>query len=283
MKRIILLVTLAVACVCGVSAKYLEKGMTQYSYVKNSRFGEPVSEFSTRLVWEDDTIVGGETYYKVVYYEDFKRLGDNLEEKSAPKLMALMREDDGKIYCIKDMANGATTGYVIYDFDIQPGEEVSFCDAGWLFRPAEYMNDFFKTAELVAERKVKSAGKELDAVEIQETYWATFQPEKRKNPYTYIWIKGAGFMYGDLLTNEFIYGTADPDVVVDHSIKVLYAADGSVICDYGDIELVEETAGVSQVDVETVGDGVKYNIDGTVHQQGQKGMYILNGQKYMER
>ena len=44
------------------------------------------------------------------------------------------------------------------------------------------------------------------------------------------------------------------------------------------------TAGIGNINAEvSTGDNVKYHIDGTLFREGDKGIYIMNGKKYIAR
>lgn len=87
------------------------------------------------------------------------------------------------------------------------------------------------------------------------------------------WIWGLGGMHG--FTNQ-LYSLCDD---YETTLKRVITSCSGIVYDANQAGI----GGINADDSEGIGNNVKYHIDGTLFREGDKGIYIMNGKKYIAR
>ncbi len=220
---------------------------------------------TTILKAEGDTIVGGETYKKI--YERTYRHSPRilLKNGNRPSLFTLVREDDGKIYFIEN--EGDTEGKLIFDFNLEEGEEVE----AWTFRSLD---------ETLPSDKYRMVGLEKTTFLSSGITYPAIRVAKYDIPsgmfvYDEYWVYGIGKPIGCMFGWDFSFGGSTP-------AKTIYSADGEIIYFTEDVINDERFngTGVEGVNVADTQEET-YGVNGLRLRENSKGIHVSRGKKIM--
>lgn len=208
----------------------------------------------------------------------------SIDDKGPYKDRCFMRVENNKVYKrpINDNLELPGWNFPVYDFDVQSSEIIKVCSEIYKAVPsyAVFLRCTGREEVSVAERQyekihviynLKIDAAETDISEVENDanfdYYYSFSH----------WINGIGDSVSLLDTPNEKY----QQFWGQHTL-VQVENNGEIYYDSGEIEKPTE-GGVESVDAESSaqGDGVKYRIDGTRYVDGEKGIYIQNGKKYV--
>lgn len=189
-------------------------------------------------------------------------------------LYAYVRSEDGKVYARS--INNDPREFLMYDFNLQPGDLVSVYLCLGIDSPYKNLDKIHPyIVHCVNRYKITSNGHSFEVIEFDE-HCEGMADDWDCNYLTGQWIVGVGSDAGPFY-NIYLQ-LAGGGSMLD---KVTISDD--LVYSNEDVQI--DPANVNQLmdSEESAEYGPSYNIDGTLHSEGQKGLYIRNGKKFIAR
>lgn len=204
---------------------------------------------------------------------------EEINGKTYIKLWVSTNDHSAKLRCYirVDAQNGYV--YALDPIRLEEGEKLIYSmyyqdtdePVSWVLWDGFLMD---RQYQFVAERDpgsdIENSGRVWEAQKVK-LYPVGFKGDESACLTEVIWYSGLGTLAG--FTNQ-LYGVCEEHTsilkrVVSSRLGVVFEAN--------------ENAGVGIIEDNRVPEGIKYRIDGTRFQEGEKGMYIMNGKKYIAR
>lgn len=257
MKRFLLILAALSVSTTGFTANYFIEGMHWMLNILPPKTGpeDPVSYPLTMYIDGKEKIAGKTA---------LKLWGIRTDINCEPQLVSYIYTEMDKVYFLSDY-NGSSNGkwVLLYDFGLMLGEstEIGYMCDYWETSPfksnIKCIDKEFKTSEGIRYRSMK-----ILETPVEEDYHSEFTLE---------WIDGVGSIYGPDFNGTFF-------LVGNHSSRLLKAMlNNTILYDSGMSGVEETLADPAQ------GNAPRYKPDGTPFNDGDTGIYIQNGQKYIAR
>lgn len=252
MKTKILLLLLVATCVNAMAFDCFKEGTVWVQ----EEFGTSSPELITGLntfVIEGDTLINGKTYMKLYNISD--------EEPSRKILMNCLRKDGDKIFFLP--YKGATEEVLMYDFGMKEGDTAEI----------GFLPPILNEESYAVRTQIKCVG--ISAMTIGDNEFEIMELEEYNDDFSMCWGKG-----------KWIKGVASMNGLTRNGNFELDGGGSNLIRVVVDEQTIIElpTLSIDSITAEPkAADGLRYKLDGTLFQDGDKGFYIQNGKIYIKR
>lgn len=245
--RMICVAAVSMICAIGLSAQYVnayQQGtIWEYDLYPDS---DPLIVYVSRCFFDGEISVGGQSYLKL--YEEVTE--NNSPDSMFKEYLGGIRCEDGRIFYLPPEYN---RDFLIFDFNLHEGDIISIYPGIWGYYNEEVPAQ--RTIQCIKEDVMSLGGMTYPVLEVKEID-AGYKAGINK------WIKGIGTNSG-LLTN--LYTEMGGSGMYLRKVTV----NGEVIYETA-------SAGVNEVQDMDKENILKeaFNLDGTMHREGQRGICI---------